>query len=56
MEPEEKSLFRIPFGVPSYERPPAYVFVEPQPTEIYKELIAISEEIEQCRKTRLQNY
>ena len=37
------------YNIPSYARPQAYVFVEPENTEIYQELTAISEEILKCR-------
>ena len=57
---QEHSVYHIP----SYARPEAYAFAEPEiiaPKEkanigdIYQELSAISEEILQCRAKALQN-
>ncbi|MCL1839621.1 hypothetical protein FWF89_01280 [Candidatus Saccharibacteria bacterium] len=53
---QDNSTYRIPFHVPSFARPAAYAFVAPEDNEVYQELAAISEEIQQCRSKILQNY
>ena len=52
---KDKTAYHIPFQVPSFARPAAYTFAESETQEIYQELAAISEEIEQCRLRNLPN-
>ena len=52
----DNSTFHIPTqDVPSFERAEVYAFVAPETDDIYAELAAISEEIQQCRSENLQN-
>ena len=53
---EDKSVYRIPFRVPSFARPAVYAFVEPETHAVYQELTTIAEEIKECRSKSLQTY
>ena len=53
----DNSTFHIPLQeVPTFARSDAYAFAVPESSDIYEELAAISEEIQQCRSKNLQNY